>query len=221
MELLGENLANTRRKRAEPPPLSLLVNVTLQCLKGLFALHQAGVVHSDVKPSNFAFRTDNGDYTVVTLDFGLSEFPQENPEVTAFRTALQRNPRYLSLAVHSTNTWTQKDDLLSLVYTISDFWRDELPWDGRTTNRLVLEVKDGYDLHSLLPPEMQFYVDIIGESDELIIQRFEEFSGRIGRNVEEELRYILDPPDPKKVPKMVNYVFEGERPKRSKRQLSA
>jgi tau tubulin kinase len=221
MEVLGENLANVRRKRTSPPPISMLVNVTLQCLQGLFALHQAGIVHSDVKPSNFAFRAHDSDYSVVTLDFGLSQFADENPEITQFRAALKRNPRYLSLHTHQTTVWDSKDDRLALIYTISDFWKDELPWDGRTTDNLVLEVKNGYDFHQLLPPELHFYIDLIDAPEEEIISRLEELLGRLDRDVDAEMRYIFAPADPDRQPKFVKYVFEEEPRKRGKHQLSA
>ena len=98
---------------------------------------------------------------MVTFDYGLSEAPGESETVTKFRNELVRNPRYLSLNTQKTGKWLVQDDYVALVYSIADFWKDELPWDGRTTNKLVLEVKDGYDVKSLLPPELRGIRDFL------------------------------------------------------------
>ena len=209
MELLTDNLANIRRKRKNPPSLGFLANITLQCVKGLAYLHGMGIIHSDVKPSNFAFRLRDGGYDVVTFDYGLSEAPGESETVTKFRNELVRNPRYLSLNTQKTGKWLVQDDYVALVYSIADFWKDELPWDGRTTNKLVLEVKDGYDVKSLLPPELQFMVDCVDAPEEMCA-RLEALLRTLDRNVDEELHYILDGPDPGLKRKFVNYIFEDK-----------
>jgi serine/threonine protein kinase len=208
MELLSATLIDVRRKRVNPPPLPMLINVTLQCLQGLIALHNAGIVHSDVKPSNFAFRCEGNAYRVVTFDFGLSQYAQECADITAFRAALKRNPRYVSLRFHSENVWDAPDDIVSLIYTISEFWKDELPWDGRTTPGLVLEVKKQYPLSSFLPPELQFLADSVGAPEADIAARLEQILLEYTRDIESELHYIFDPPDTTKRPKLVKYIFE-------------
>jgi serine/threonine protein kinase len=207
MDLFSSTLIDVRRRRVDAPPLPMLANVALQCLRGLAVLHAAGVVHSDVKPSNFAFRVEGADYRVVTFDFGLSEFAGEAPEITAFRAQLKRNPRYISLRVHGDGAWRESDDFASLVYTIAEFWRDELPWDGRVTAALVLEVKQNCELASLLPPELAF----LGAPDAAegeAIARLEQVLLEYPRDIEAELHYIADPRDQGKQVKLVKYVFE-------------
>lgn len=222
MELLTDNLANIRRKRKNPPSLPMLVNVTLQCLKALIHAHSHGVIYSDVKPSNFACRINSaGDYDVVSLDYGLSEIAGESENITAFRNQLKRNPRYLSLSTQNTGVWTATDDYISLLYTIADFWNDGLPWDGRTTHNLVLEVKDGYDIKKLLPEELGFLVDGIGYNETEIYASLEALLGEMERNVEQEVHYLLDAPDPGLKPKLVKYVFEKDAQKKFTNQHSA
>ena len=220
MEILSDNLANIRRKRANPPPLPFLVNVTLQALKGLIYLHKRGIIHSDVKPSNFAFRLHDNDYDVVTFDYGLSEIAGESETVTQFRNELVRNPRYLSLHTQETGKWLAKDDYISFIYSIADFWQDKLPWDGRTTHKLVWEVKNGYDMKTLLPPELSFLVDGIEMQEDDVCARLEELSKSLTRNVPEELHYILAPQDPGFKRPLVKYVFE-DRDNMPKNQHSA
>ena len=221
MEILGDNLANTRRKRKLPPSIPMLMNVTIQCLKGLQVMHNKNFIHSDVKPSNFAFRVTGNDYMIVTFDFGLSQYDGESEEITAFRNRLVRNPRYLSLHTHETNQWRKNDDIYALIYSISDFWKDELPWDGRTTNNLVYQVKNGYDMKLLLPPELHILVDMKDEPVDNIITKLEEVSLKMKRNIEEEIHYICDPKDPGLKPKLIKYVFEENAKKKFTNQHSA
>lgn len=212
MELLGENLINVRRKRKNPPSASMLLNITCQCLKALFVLHNNNFIYSDVKPSNFVFRisNDQSNYSLVLLDFGLSQYDGEDPNITKFRDNLVRNPRYLSIHTQETKKWTKTDDIYALIYSMSDFWKNELPWDGRTTNNLVYEIKRDYDLKKLLPPELHVLIENAMLPINSIIQKVEEKLLKIKRNIDEEMHYILDPKDPGLKPKFVKYVFEKE-----------
>ena len=221
MELLSDNLANIRRKRKNPPSISMLANITLGCLKGLIFIHNHDMIHSDVKPSNVAFRMHDNGYDVVTFDYGLTEMPGEDETVTRFRQELKRNPRYLSLHTQNTNLWTQKDDYIALIYTLADFWQNGLPWDGRTTHKLVLEIKDGYDMKKLLPDELKFLVDGIEHDEKEVCSQLESLVASMERNIEQELHYILDGPDPGLKPKLVKYVFEDNDKNKYKDQHSA
>jgi tetratricopeptide (TPR) repeat protein len=76
MELLaGETLA--ARLHRGPLPVGEALDLALDLLEGLAALHDAGVVHRDVKPSNL-FLTPHGGRLV---DFGLAH---EAPEAASF-----------------------------------------------------------------------------------------------------------------------------------------
>lgn len=68
MELLeGESL--DRRLAREPVPLPEAVEITAAILRALEALHAAGIIHQDLKPSN-VFLSAHG---VKLLDFGLAQ----------------------------------------------------------------------------------------------------------------------------------------------------
>jgi len=55
-------------------PLPAIIEITLQVLSALGAVHDAGVVHRDVKPDNTMLtRTLNGDILVKVVDFGISK----------------------------------------------------------------------------------------------------------------------------------------------------
>lgn len=78
MELLeGESLAD--RLKREPIPRDEVIDAMMQACAGLEAVHQAGVLHRDIKPGNL-FRCHDG--TVKLIDFGLAR-ATEGTSVTA------------------------------------------------------------------------------------------------------------------------------------------
>lgn len=222
MEMLSNNLANIRRLRMNPPSISMLLNITVNMLRCLDALDKKGIVHCDIKPSNFAIRKYENDYDVVLLDFGLSYFAGEDKSISDFRKKLERNPRYLTIHTIETNEWNENDDVGALIYTISDFWKNELPWDGRTTKNTVMEIKNGYNLYSLLPNELSFLIQHRNESVSFLCEIAENELKKYKRNIKEEIHYLFDPQDKDWKPKIVNYVFENKDQKRKyKNQHSA
>ena len=63
-----------RRRRRLPPPI--VAAVGLQLLAALRAVHEAGVVHCDVKPANLLLGDDG---RLVLVDFGIAEVAGDTP----------------------------------------------------------------------------------------------------------------------------------------------
>ncbi|WP_244189417.1 serine/threonine-protein kinase [Streptomyces incarnatus] len=74
MELVdGWSLAQERSLRGVLPPAEAAA-LTAQAAAGLFAAHQQGVVHRDVKPANLMLTTGR---TVKIADFGIARFAED------------------------------------------------------------------------------------------------------------------------------------------------
>ena len=73
----GPDLA-ARVRRDGPLAVSAAVDCTLQAARGLSYVHQQGVVHRDVKPSNLLLDADG---SVKVADLGLARFSQQRPEM--------------------------------------------------------------------------------------------------------------------------------------------
>ncbi|HFE47496.1 MAG TPA: serine/threonine protein kinase, partial [Nannocystis exedens] len=72
MEDLGENL-DRRLREGGPLPWREVVQVALQVADALQALHRAGIVHRDVKPSNIAqVQGEEGQLFVKLIDLGIA-----------------------------------------------------------------------------------------------------------------------------------------------------
>ncbi len=86
MELLpGESLATRLSSRGRLSPRDLLP-ISLQMCDALAAVHAAGVVHRDVKPSNILLAVDRDDPAgperVKLLDFGIARVEWEETRIT-------------------------------------------------------------------------------------------------------------------------------------------
>ncbi len=86
MELLpGESLATRLRSRGRLSPRELLP-IALQMCDALAAVHAAGVVHRDVKPSNILLAVErdepSGPERVKLLDFGIARVEWEETRIT-------------------------------------------------------------------------------------------------------------------------------------------
>jgi serine/threonine-protein kinase len=86
MELLrGESLATRLKTKGRLSPAELLP-IAMQVCEALAAVHAAGVVHRDVKPSNIYLAVDRDDPTVPErvklLDFGIARVEWEETRIT-------------------------------------------------------------------------------------------------------------------------------------------
>ena len=70
-EDLGAVVARDPRRRCDP---SCVVDIMLAVCAGVFAAHESGVIHRDLKPQNiFLARTPLGELVPKVLDFGISK----------------------------------------------------------------------------------------------------------------------------------------------------
>jgi serine/threonine-protein kinase len=81
MELLqGESLAD-RLGEGRALRVAETVQVISHALAGLAAVHEAGIVHRDVKPENIFLATDPDGFEVKLFDFGISRSDGTTPEL--------------------------------------------------------------------------------------------------------------------------------------------
>ncbi len=108
------------RLREGPVPAARAAEVTNALAEGLAALHRAGYVHGDVKPSNVGFTADG---TPKLLDFGLARVAND-------ATVAGGTLRYLSPEVLDGRPAGEADDVWSLCVVLYEMVVGEHPFAG-------------------------------------------------------------------------------------------
>jgi serine/threonine-protein kinase len=144
MELLeGEGLDRLLRRRRSVSP-KLAVSIMLQVLDGLAAVHEKGIVHRDLGPSNiFLVPQQAGKYLAKVLDFGLSRpteegSGEEQANITQQGT-LMGKPAYVSPEIFHHRTLDARSDLYACGVLLFRMVAGRLPYRETQANLLWTE----------------------------------------------------------------------------------
>ncbi|CAD5224474.1 unnamed protein product [Bursaphelenchus okinawaensis] len=132
MQMLGPNLDKLRQEfQANRFSAPTALRLGLEMLTALEELHSIGVVHRDVKPSNFAVNYETNEWKIYMIDFGLcKQYKSKNGDIKSPRDSVQfrGTQRYASVNAHNGIDQSPRDDLESWFYVIVEFLTGELPW---------------------------------------------------------------------------------------------
>ncbi|MGW3296538.1 bifunctional serine/threonine-protein kinase/glutamate ABC transporter substrate-binding protein [Streptomyces xiamenensis] len=147
MELLdARSLADILREEGRLP-VQRAARIALQVLRGLRAVHAAGVLHRDVKPHNILFRRGG---KALLMDFGIATF-EGAVQVTRSHSVIG-TPRYLApelghFSPGPDRRASQASDLWSLGVTLYEMVEGRPPFNGLD----ALEIQQAA-LNSPTPP---------------------------------------------------------------------
>ena len=137
--LRGGTLADRLRNGPVPGPEAVAIAVSLA--EALAALHGAGYLHGDVKPSNIGFTADG---LPKLLDFGLARGP--NDAAVAGGTL-----RYLSPEVLGGRPANEADDVWSLCVALYEMVSGEHPFAGDGVDEVVDGIRNQRLSHGARP----------------------------------------------------------------------
>jgi serine/threonine protein kinase len=147
MELLeGETLAE-RVQRDGPLPVRDAVEFIRQAAHALGEMHDAGIVHRDVKPSNlFLEQAADGTRKVKLLDFGVAALrqPVSRDSGLTFSEAFIGTPRYMAPEqVRSSKSVDARADVWALGVTLHELLAGAPPFDGLTVMAVLNQIERG------------------------------------------------------------------------------
>lgn len=127
-----------------------------EMIRILYQVHEAGILHRDIKPQNFMLRSSSHGEIVYLIDFGLStvyvddEFRGHLPPKPDQEQILG-TPKYVSLYVHDGKDASRRDDLISVGYVwLFLLLRGKLPWDQVVTVSTDVDI---YPSHHIRHPD--------------------------------------------------------------------
>ena len=136
--LHGPNLRNLLYFCDGKFPIYTILNIAIELIKRLEALHKNGIVHRDIKPSNIVYgnftthEVDEKD-SLYLVDYGLSQkYLDDNKNHYQFliNRKFVGTLRYASRHILNTERYSRRDDLESLMYVLVYLFRGELPWQN-------------------------------------------------------------------------------------------
>lgn len=150
MDYLGPSLEDTMVKTRKAFKMSFVAQAACQLLTALEFIHDRGILHCDLKPSNIV-RDINDLNVVYIIDFGLARQHQNAPSIRLRH--VDEGEGYLGahdfspLSAHLFRAPAPRDDLESLGYILLHMYKGILPWcfptiqDDRVRSMLVKREK--------------------------------------------------------------------------------
>jgi serine/threonine protein kinase len=146
MELFSSNV-HVHLKKNYPLSITKCYDILYQMLIAVEDIHKQGMVHLDIKPSNFVISTENNTVNVKLIDYGLSKVYRKadgqmvrKKENCEFRGTIS----YASVNAHLRNDLSCRDDLWSFLFVLFDIVQIQLPWKNNINKEEVLGMKEDF-----------------------------------------------------------------------------
>lgn len=129
----------TRVEKYGPMEEQLAKNIIFQVLYAINNLHTCGIIHRDIKPDNFLFKSKDPLSVVKLIDFGLSKkFVTGNKMHTVLGT-----PYYVAPEVIDKKGYSEKVDLWSTGVMLYLLMAADFPFKGETHSELFEKIRRG------------------------------------------------------------------------------
>lgn len=137
IDKLSHSLEYLKRKCGGSFQLKTILQIGMQLLTIIEDIHNAGVLHRDIKPDNILIGSANKLNQIYLIDFGLSNIYVDekwNHKPISNNKSVIGTLSYISLNVHNGIEYSRRDDLISIGYILIYFFKGKLPWQNISCN---------------------------------------------------------------------------------------
>lgn len=212
----GQPLDEFIAKTSGPIPEALAFNLFFQMLKGLEFAHSKGVIHRDVKPSNFLVTPDK---RVKVLDFGIAKLLESGGKHLTKTGTRLGTVFYMSPEQVQGQAVDQRSDIYSLGVTLFQMVTGQNPYKQDATEFTVLNAI----VHKALPRANSLYPAVSPKVQSLIDKATEKKPAQRFQSCREFIRaleapYQKSPKKGSKLPKLPRPNSPPPNPTRPKRK---
>lgn len=143
-----------------PLPIADALNYARQAAEGLAAIHQAGIIHRDIKPGNLLL---NAQGRVYVTDYGLAKSLGRDQSQLTLTPMIMGTFPYISPEQCETGEATPSSDVYALGITLYQMLTGTHPYGARNARALLKEIAAGAPPLRKLRPEIPAEVAAIVE----------------------------------------------------------
>lgn len=199
MEFVDGEQLDEVLKREGALPVARVVSLLEEVLQGLEAIHQANIVHRDIKPQNFRiWRDEAGRERLKVMDFGIArvlDAEHSGAGEQFFQTIGGRitgSPAYLSPeSITEPDKIDERSDLYSLGITIFRIATNRLPFVAREPTEFL-----PHHLYSKPPSLREAVPDAPAELEELYYKLLEKVPGERFQTAADALAFLRERVEP-------------------------
>lgn len=168
LNLLGESLEAIKEQKGTFS-LKTTLQIGINILDLLRTIHEAGLIHRDIKPDNFLLSLSDTNKKINIIDFGLCKSYLNNEKHIEMKqtSSLIGTPTYASINAHNFMELSRRDDLESLGYMLIYFYLGQLEWQkiDSTNHELIKIMKTNVIYNTEIPPILIEYIKFVRTID--------------------------------------------------------